>query len=227
MMIYPLYLENRDTPAKLPLLEKSTAWWLDTAAAAGQGSGWSLSAAASFHAAFAKGDIALQNLQALIAGKSRIGKSFANTMYAESGQNIETPLSAAQSIHDMILQSWGGAIRVFPAVPSAWPDLVFGDFRAQGAFLVSARRAGGRTAWVRIKSLAGEPCVLECDWAGDMPVLKGAGKMRRLGDKRIALSLRAGEEAVLHLPDAAMPLNLTPLPAQPGASNSYGVHGGS
>src|SRR3546814_1394901 len=70
-------------------------------------------------------------------------------MYAESGQNIETPLSAAQSIHDMVLQSWGGAIRIFPAVPAAWPDLVFGDFRAEGAFLVSARRSGGRTAWIR------------------------------------------------------------------------------
>ena len=36
----------------------------------------------------------------------------------ESGPVIETPLSGAQCIHDMLLQSWGGKIRVFPAVPS-------------------------------------------------------------------------------------------------------------
>jgi hypothetical protein len=225
MMIYPLYLENRDTPAKLPLLEKSTAYWLETAAAAGQGSGWSLSAAASFYAAFGRGDAALDSLNALVAGKSGIGKSFANTMYAESGQNIETPLSAAQSIHDMVLQSWGGAIRVFPAIPAVWPELVFDDFRAEGAFLVSARRIGGRTAWVRVRSLAGEPCLIECDWGGETPTHKGAGTMRRLGSRRIALSLRAGEEAVLYLPTHASHL-VAPLPAQPGASNSYGVRSG-
>lgn len=222
MMIYPLYLENRDTPAKLPLLEKSTAYWLDTATAAGQGSGWSLSAAACFHAAFGQGDKALADLKGLVAGRSGIGKSFANTMYAESGQNIETPLSGVQSIQDMVLQSWGGAIRVFPAAPTAWPELVFSDFRAEGAFLVSARRTGGRTAWAKVRSLAGEPCVVEADWGDDTPVRKGAGAMRRLPDGRIALSLRAGEEAVLHLPGQS-DFAVAPLPAEPGASNSYGV----
>jgi hypothetical protein len=224
MMIYPLYLENRDTPAKLPLLEQSTAWWLDTAAAAGQGSGWSLSAAASFHAAFGHGDRALADLKALVAGKSGIGKSFANTMYAESGQNVETPLSAAQSIHDMVLQSWGGAIRVFPAVPAAWPDLVFDDFRAEGAFLVSARRIGGRTAWVQVKSLVGEPCVVDCDWNGATPLRLGAGTMQRRDNGRIVLSLRAGEAAILRAPFFRGRCEVAALPAEPGASNSYGVH---
>lgn len=46
-----------------------------------------------------------------------------NTLYRESGPVIETPLSGAQSIHDMLLQSWGGKIRVFPAVPDAWQDV--------------------------------------------------------------------------------------------------------
>src|SRR3546814_8927999 len=65
MMIYPLYLENRDTPAKLPLLAKSVARWVDTAMAAGQGAGYLLSGAASFHAAFGDGDAALDSLQAI------------------------------------------------------------------------------------------------------------------------------------------------------------------
>src|SRR3546814_15571243 len=98
MMIYPLYLENRDTPAKLPLLAKSVARWVDTAMAAGQGAGYLLSGAASFHAAFGDGDAALDSLQALLAGKAGIGRNFANTMYAESGQNIATPLSDRKSV---------------------------------------------------------------------------------------------------------------------------------
>jgi len=32
------------------------------------------------------------------------------------------------------------------------------DFRTQGAFLVSAARTGGVTRFVRLRSLAGEPC---------------------------------------------------------------------
>src|SRR3546814_20639240 len=76
MMIYPLYLENRDTPAKLPLLAKSVARWVDTAMTAGQGAGYLLSGAASFHAAFGDGDAALDSLQALIGGKDGIGRKF-------------------------------------------------------------------------------------------------------------------------------------------------------
>src|SRR3546814_14371756 len=97
----------------------------------------------------------------------------------------------------MVLQSWGGAIRIFPAVPAAWPDLVFGDFRAEGAFLVSARRSGGRTAWIRVKSLAGEPCVVECDWGGEPPAHRGAGTRRRPSDRRAHLAPCAGGEGVL------------------------------
>ena len=46
-------------------------------------------------------------------------------MYKESGPVIETPLSAAQSIHDMLLQSWGGKIRIFPAIPATWKDIAY------------------------------------------------------------------------------------------------------
>lgn len=36
--------------------------------------------------------------------------------------------------------------RAFPALPAAWADLAVHDFRAQGAFLLSAVREGGVTA---------------------------------------------------------------------------------
>jgi alpha-L-fucosidase 2 len=64
----------------------------------------------------------------------------ANTMYKESGPVIETPLSGAQTMHDMLVQSWGSTIRVFPGVPSAWANVTVHNFRTEGAFLVSAVR---------------------------------------------------------------------------------------
>ena len=57
--------------------------------------------ASSLYAAFGEGDKALEKLNGLFARTLR-----PNTMYMESGPVIETPLSGAQCIHDMLLQSW-------------------------------------------------------------------------------------------------------------------------
>lgn len=63
---------------------------------------------------------------------------------------LEANFAAAESVHEMLLQSWGGVVRVFPAAPEAWADASFEGLRAEGAFLVSGTRQGGRTRWVRV-----------------------------------------------------------------------------
>ena len=73
-----------------------------------------------------------------------------NTLYRESGPVIESPLSGAQSIHDMLLQSWGGKIRVFPAVPDAWQDVAFDGLRTEGAFKVSVFRISWKTEFIQV-----------------------------------------------------------------------------
>ena len=45
----------------------------------------------------------------------------------------------------MLLQSWGGVIRVFPAAPVAMAQAAFKDLRAEGGYRVSARRENGAT----------------------------------------------------------------------------------
>jgi hypothetical protein len=65
----------------------------------------------------------------------------------------------------MLLQSWDDAIHVFPAVPSSWRDCEFHQLRAEGAFVVSARRQAGKTVWLAITSEAGLPCRLKIDIA--------------------------------------------------------------
>jgi hypothetical protein len=188
LMLYPLYLVNRDQPGAEALMLKSVRHWQSLEGR----EGYSLTGAASISSAFGRGDDALDYLDGL--------RPFLqpNTLYKEAGPVIETPLSGAQSIHDMLLQGWGGTIRVFPAMPEAWADAVFHDLRTEGAFLVSARRTSGRTDFVRIRSLAGEPCVVA-------PGLPGA--VRVSGDREHALEqvrpgffkldLVKGEEVVL------------------------------
>lgn len=70
---------------------------------------------------------------------------------------LEGNFAAAQAVHEMLLQSWGGTIRVFPATPPAWPDVSFSDLRAEGGYTVSARRVGGQTVEVRIKASRAGP----------------------------------------------------------------------
>ena len=64
-------------------------------------------------------------------------------------------LTAAQSVLDMLVQSDGTVVKVFPAVSSTWADASIADLRTQGAFVVDAARAGGSTDWIRIRSEAG------------------------------------------------------------------------
>ncbi len=68
---------------------------------------------------------------------------------------LEANFGAVQAVHEMLLQSWGGRIRVFPAVSERWADVSFDNLHAEGGFRVSAERRGGRTHWVRIQADAG------------------------------------------------------------------------
>jgi alpha-L-fucosidase 2 len=91
---------------------------------------------------------------------------------------IVTPeggLTAAAAILEVLLQSWNGVIRVFPAMPGAWHDAAFENLRAEGGFLVSARRRRGQTTWLRIRSEAGSRCRLRNPF-------QGAAKIQRTGD---------------------------------------------
>jgi len=164
LMVYPLYLVNAEQGAEtIALIEKSEAYWLSLK---GHHEGYSHTGASSINASLGKGDEALASLKKLFGSFLR-----PNTMYKEAGPVIETPLSGAQSIHDMLLQSWGDKIRIFPALPSDWKDVSIYQMRTQGAFLVSAKREKGKTVFINIQSLAGEPCIIKTDM--ENPVLSG------------------------------------------------------
>jgi len=82
---------------------------------------------------------------------------------------LEGNFAAAQAVHEMLLQSWGGVIRVFPAVPGDWREVSFEDLRAEGAFVVSAQRRNGSTTLVRIRAVQGGVLRLRDPFAGRSP----------------------------------------------------------
>jgi hypothetical protein len=226
LMIYPLHLVNWDDVSARPLIEKSVEFWYSAARTGKADSGFTLAAGSSMYSMMNRGDEALACLQALVTGPTSIGRIMPNTMYAESGQNIETPLAAAQAFHDMLLQSWGETLRVFPAVPSRWKDLIFHNLRAEGGFLVSARLQHGKVLWLRVKSLAGEPCRLRCSFPSEPQAVfhPGSAKLRFIGEDLYQIDLRRNQEVLLTSDRTQPRPSVAPLDAPPGACNYYGVH---
>lgn len=107
------------------------------------------------------------------------GKGYSKFTYRPF--TLEGNFAAAAGIQEMLLQSYSGSIRIFPAVPAAWADVSFDTLRAEGAFLVSARREGGKTTWVRITAERGGTCRLISPFDGE----------------EIALEMQAGETVEL------------------------------
>jgi hypothetical protein len=216
LMIYPLYLVNWDQPEHRALIEKSVVHWQSLTSAH---RGYSYTGAASLYAMMGRGDTALSYLERFLDPASRY-PCRANTHYAEGGPVIETPLSAAQSIHDMLCQSWGGIVRIFPAVPAAWQDVTLHDFRTQGAFLVSAVRRGGVTSFIRVRSLAGEPLRLRHGLSGPVTAVLEDGTpaaVKDLGDGVVEITLGRGREVLVHTGDRP-DLSVGPVGiAKPGA----------
>ena len=105
------------------------------------------------------GNGALRHLNNLFAGFIT-----PNTMYNEDvNPVIETPLAAATSIQEMLIQSHDGIIDVFPAVPDKWSEVKFETFRAWGGFEISAEKKNGKTAYITVKNLCGQKCFIKAD----------------------------------------------------------------
>jgi len=220
LAVYPLHLITPDRPEQRALIETSLGTWEREP---GLFRGYSFTGGASMHALLGQGDTALTRLNLYLDAPRYMEP---NTFYAEAGPVIETPLSAATSIQDLFLQDWGGALRVFPAVPAAWTDAAFDRLRADGAFLVSGVRHDGRTAWVRIESVAGQPCRLAvADW--DSAVVRArtgpAPRVTKGTAGEFVIELGKGASVVL-APDATTPLpDVSPVTLPTSAHNPFPI----
>lgn len=232
---YPLYIFDADNPAIHAALTKSIHHWLSLRDAQGRQdrTGYSQAAAASMHASIGEGNEAARLLVDLLdnrLGNTRYGsRILANTFYTEVHglyPTIETPFAAASATIELLLQSWGGKVRVFPAAPDAWPDATFHRLRAEGGFLVSAQRKSGRTAWIAIESTMGESLVLKVpDWdEGIVAQSERPADVRSLGGGEFAIDLRRGERILLS--PASAPVDqavVAAIPRREDARNPFGV----
>jgi len=98
---------------------------------------------------------------------------------------IEFPSNFISALNEMLLQSCGEKIRVFPAVPSEWKEVKFENFRAERAFLISAYMKDGVVNKIVVKSIKGEELLLVNPEPARKFCIKKNGKKLGIGEGKI------------------------------------------
>jgi hypothetical protein len=123
--------------------------------------------------------------------------SFPNLLLYYGGGGIES-CGGFLAINEMLFQSHEGVLRFFPC----WPkdeDARFGNLRAVGAFLVSAKLKGGTVGGVMIFSEKGKTCWVESPWpSGKVQLVRNGKPSEKLDGSRFAFKTTVGESIQLN-----------------------------
>jgi hypothetical protein len=153
------------------------------------------------------------------------------TMYTENFWPVmESPLSWATSLHDMLLQSWGGKIRVFPAIPEKWTDIAFHHLRTEGAFLITAKKVLGTTQFVTVESLVGSPCIVQTDISNPRFYIRGqevteSNLISKKGNSYYEIAITKGESlTITSLPLKDVDMTIEAIPVADEDKNLFGLN---
>ena len=228
LAFYPLMVITPEKEEDKKLLRTSLDHWLDVTFNSGKKikampvTGYTATGASSMYANLGDAEKAYYYFDFLIKHKN----ISSTTMYSEGKINpvIESPLSFATSLHDMMLQSWGGKIRVFPASPKKWKDVAFHDLRTQGAFLVSAKKVEGVTEFVSIKSLKGNACVVHVDFENPKFYIDGKSvSINQSEDGSYKIDLKQNESVIITSKEInKTDLSIKELPKSEAEQNLFG-----
>ncbi len=108
---------------------------------------------------------------------------------------LEGNFAFAEGIQEMLLQSQGGVLRVFPAIPDSWQEASFSNLRSEGAFLISASRRAGLLDSVNIRCEKGGKLKLANSFKDNACRVVGATVPKaKIRGSLIELDTRPGQE---------------------------------
>ena len=162
-------INPRDTPALAAAARRSLEIRGDEAP--GWGIGWRL----NLWARLRDGERAMTILRMLLSPD----RTYPNLFDAHPPFQIDGNFGGTAGITEMLVQSWGGAVFLLPALPRDWPDGELRGLRVRNAATLELVWRGGTL----------ESAVLHSQRGGDYRVVYGRGEL--------ALSLVAGESAAL------------------------------
>jgi alpha-L-fucosidase 2 len=126
---------------------------------------------------------------------------------------LEGNFLAMQAVQEMLLQSWSptpgqrdsDVVRIFPSVPWSWHDASFDSLRADGGWIISARRENNATTWFKISATRDGMLRVRDNFEGREPKWNRQG-VTKVGNT-FEIKLKSGEvlEAELEKPLAVPP----------------------
>jgi alpha-L-fucosidase 2 len=171
--VYPSEQINvRDTPDLIAAAKTSLNTRGDMS------TGWATAWRLALWARMGDGEHAYGILRGLLAPE----RTYPNMFDAHPPFQIDGNFGGAAGILEMLVQSWGGEIRILPALPRAWPDGLVHGLRARGGIEVDLDWAGGRATRVQLRGKPGQAAKVRI---GERLVTV---KLDALGRARVALS---------------------------------------
>lgn len=126
---------------------------------------------------------------------------------------LEGNFLAMQAVQEMLLQSWSATlgqrdtevVRIFPSMPWCWHDASFEDLRAEGGWMVSARRENNATTWFEISATRNGVLRIRDNFGG-RKIEWSLKDVAKTGDN-FEINLKKGQslEAELEKPEAVPP----------------------
>ena len=196
--LFALHPGNQITLRGTPELARAARVSLERRLAAGSGhTGWSRAWIINFWARLEEGNLAHENIVALLA-KSTLP----SLLDTHPPFQIDGNFGATAAIAEMLLQSHAGEIALLPALPAAWPDGSVTGLVARGAVEVDVEWSGGRgTRAVLRPKLSGEQTIRAPRGQRVVSVLDGARAVAqtRVDDAVVRVTLAGGRTYVVSL----------------------------
>jgi hypothetical protein len=97
----------------------------------------------------------------------------------------------AMATTEMLLQSYTGTIRVWPAVPAAWNGAF--QLRAETGFMVTSERSQEQVRYVLLESLFGDTCRLSNPWTDALRVVSNGKVVLTSAAREVSFPTQKGQ----------------------------------
>jgi alpha-L-fucosidase 2 len=170
--LYAVYPSEQINVRDTPDLIKAAKVSLNTRG--DMSTGWATAWRLALWARMGDGEHAYGILRGLLAPE----RTYPNMFDAHPPFQIDGNFGGAAGILEMLVQSWGGEIRILPALPRAWPEGAVHGVRARGGIEVDVDWASGRATRLALRGKPGQSVTVRIGARLATVKLDAAGRAR-------------------------------------------------